>query len=410
MSGRSTRKRDGMSLFPKNYLQSLQQQQPSTSSNQFSSLNPDVDLSDDDDRSMYSGISASSKRSKPSNNKKQKNPLSPSPPPLTIIGQDYNAVCRILTNVKTFDNDFAIKLAPSGIKVFPSTTENFKKLKIHLQTIRAKFFTHSLREEQTSKFVLHGLNDMLESELLTLLKEESLEPLKVKKMNIMKKKYSDHCAYIIYFPKMAKIKISKLREIRALNYIRVRWDFYSNRRQGPIQCSNCMSFGHGGNGCFLPSVCIRCGKNHKSQECPLLVDNETMEVRTRVPVKSLKCGLCGQNHTANFSQCEKRLEFIERQKRYKMKIQKRSARFSDPAPQLDNHNFPGFSPFQQNQTPKPAINQSPQYSDALRDKDLFNTTELMNIFTEMMTKMQSASSKLQQIQVLGEIVIKYCSR
>lgn len=408
MKSRDTRKRGNVPLFPQNYYQ-----QPSSSStgfnNQFSSLQPDVDLSDDDSQSMYSGISSVSKRSKPNTNKQNKNFLAPSPPPLTIVGQDYNAVNRILTNVKTFDNDFAIKLAPIGIKVFPSTTENFKKLKSHLQSTDVKFFTHSLKEEQTSKFVLHGLNDMPESDLLSLLKELSLEPLKVKKMNIVKKKYADHHAYLIYFSKTAKIKISKLREIKAINYLRVRWEYYSNRRQGPIQCSNCMSFGHGGNGCFLNSICIRCGKNHKSHECPLLIDTETMQVRTKIPEKSLKCGNCGQNHTANYSQCEKRLEFIERQRKYRSKVQRKSQTNFQPILQFNDQNFPTMTSHPPNLA-HPARNQRPQFSDTLRSNDLFSPTELMNIFTEMMTKMQAASSKLQQISVLGEIVIKYCTK
>lgn len=255
--------------------------------------------------SQFSTTSSMSKRSKPNKVTQQKNALSPSPPPLTIIGQDYKAVCQILGNVKTFDNDYVVKLSPSGVKVFPSSTENFKKLK--------SFVTHSLREEQTSKFILHGLNDMLKNDVLSLLKEQSIEPIKIKKMNIVKKKFIDHTAFIVYFPKKMKIKISKLREIKAINYIRVRWEFYQNRRKRPIQCSNCMNFGHGVNGCFLPPVCIRCSGTHKSPACPHLLDSETMEIKTKIPTTALKCGLCGQNHTANYSQCEKRREFIERQ-------------------------------------------------------------------------------------------------
>lgn len=414
MRGRDKRKRDRKSLLSQIKINT---QQPSTSTahfdNQFSNLEHDVDLSDEDSMSMFSGISSISKRSKPNTKKQPKNSLSPAPPPLTIIGQDYSAVTRIIGNVKIFDNDFSIKLSPFGIKVFPATTENFKKLKTHLISTSVKFFTHSLREEQTSKFVLHGLNDMPENDILTLLKEESIEPIKVKKMNILKKKFADHCAYLIYFPKIAKMKISRLREITSLNYIKIRWEFYSNRRKGPIQCSNCLSFGHGGNGCFLPPACIRCSKSHKSHECPHLIDSETLQVRIKIPESALKCVLCGQNHTANYSKCEKRLEYIERQKRYREKIQRKSVgHFQNfqQTPAYNKINYPPLSPHQAMPNSSQTTNDQIRMSDVLQNNSLFTSTELLTIFQEMMTKMQAASTKIQQISVLGEMVIKYCSK
>jgi hypothetical protein len=79
-----------------------------------------------------------------------------------------------------------------------------------------------------------------------------------------------------------------------------------------------------------------------------------------------------------------------------------------PAPQLDDFQFPRLSP--QGAT-GPSVNVNrPQVTAAQSNRDLFTPTELMAIFKEMMFKMQSATSKLEQIHALSDIVMKYVGR
>jgi hypothetical protein len=132
-----------------------------------------------------------------------------------------------------------------------------------------------------------------------------------------------------------------------------------------------------------------------------------MQTRTRIPDNELKCVNCGQNHAANYSKCEKRLEFIERQNQHRAKVQnhpQKSQQFM-PAPQLNDFHFPRLSP-QEATGPSVNVNR-PQVTAALSNRDLFTPTELMAIFKEMMFQMQSAKSKLDQINVLSNIVLKY---
>lgn len=387
--------------------------QPSTSTggftnNTYDQLDPDEDISDDD-ASVYSAFSNISKRHKP-NKAKITNTIKP--PPINIVGLDIKNVKHILGNIKTFENDFITQLSPQGIKVFPTSLDAYRALKFHLQTSKIKFFTHALREDQTTKFVLHGMYSMPEDELMSHLKDVEISPIKIKRMIVKNVKYSDHCVYLIYFRKTEKIKIAILREAKIINYIRVRWEYYSNRRKGPIQCSRCMDYGHGGNNCYLTPKCIRCGQLHTSIECPLLIDPTTNDRLTRIPDTKLKCALCGQNHAANYSNCEKRLEFIKRQQNYRNRTQQRSAQAKpqhkfQPAPQLDNFNLPSMA----NDNPRTAwsstsSNQTPQNPT---NANLFSPAELMQIFKELMTAMAQAKSKIDQISALGEIVIKYSS-
>lgn len=361
---------------------------PSTSSqrNQFMDLDSEVDLSSEEQHPV-------SKKSK----------TSPKPPPMTVQGLDHHHVTDLLKN---FKNAHTLKLTPVGIQVFPLNSVAFKQIK-HLFDIKGtQYYTHALREDQLSKFVLHGYINVSEITLMSQLKELNLDPVKIKKMTIKQKKHFDHAVYLIYFNKSSNIKISQLRDIKAIEHVIVKWDFYSNRRNGPIQCSNCLSYGHGGHNCHLIPRCIRCSLNHKSIECPKLLNEHKMQTRTRIPDNELKCANCGQNHAANYSKCEKRMEFIERQRQYRLKTQKNSTRSSnhfEPAPQLNDFQFPRLRA--ENPIQQPRV-QQPEYSN----NDLFSAPELMNIFKELFTKMQRANSKMEQITVLGELVIKYASR
>lgn len=401
-------------------------------SNSFSPLNPDVNLSEsDDDMSLYSTFSTTSKRPKLNRMKNVGNSLNATqkqptkPPPINIKGMhSHRDAINFLTDIRKNPNDFEFKFIPNGTRVLCSNNEAYKALKEKLQKTGSKFFTHLLREEQTTKIVLHGLYSMETTELMQLLNEINVNPTAIKSMSIHQKKYADHCVYLLYFKKDDKVKISVLRDIKSINYVRVRWEYYSNRRKGPIQCSRCMQYGHGASGCFLDPLCVRCGENHLSRDCLLLKNPETLETRTRIPDELLKCGLCGQNHSANFSQCEKRIEFIERQQIYRSRTQRRPRQTAGQqnqnqrrfvtAPQLQNSNFPNINPSNaangqawtnnNNSIPNHYNNQFSSSSTGL-----FNSSELMTIFKELMTNLSQAKSPEQQIYALGEVVIKYCN-
>lgn len=414
---------------------------PQTSStfnttNGFATLNPDVNLSDDEMESISSSLlsftSARSKRRKlglknaaASKVTTEKKIVTPKPPPIFIQGLSAPNANLFLADIKTSDDDFQLRFVPNGVQVFPANIEAHKALKTKLKSNGNKFFTHQLREEQTTKIVLHGLYAMPTEELMELLNDAGIKPSDIKIMNIHQKRYADHCVYLLYFMKIDKIKISTLREISAINHVRVRWEYYSNKRQGPIQCSRCMQYGHGVSSCFLDPVCIRCGSNHSSKECPLLKDPVTNQIRTRIPDELLKCGLCGNNHSANFNQCVKRVEFIERQQVYRARIQRRPRVNQQPiqqhllqrrftaAQQLENFNFPGINEANAQNGIAWTNGNSRNVQNPINQTQIpngcFNPSELLTIFKELMTTLKQATTPEQQIYALGEIVIKYCN-
>lgn len=372
-----------------------------STSNKFSVLN-EMDLSESESLIEEEKLE---KRNKAASVQK---PSPQKPPPLNITGVEYATVKNWIKSLNPRAGDYNISLAPFGIRVYSANVDLYKVLKNELLKLNAKFFTYQLREEQTTKVVLHGLYSMPETELLQYLAEVDVKPIKIKKMNIHQKKYSDHCLYLLYFLKSDKIKISKLREIPAINSVRVRWQYYANSRVGPMQCSNCMLLGHGSQNCQMDPKCMRCSGSHKTQDCPRLIDPITKLPRDRIPDDQIKCALCHQNHTANYSRCEKRLEFIERQQRYRNRNQRQPQmprQFTD-APQLNTFNFPHLNPRER----AARVTQNSQWVSNSTQNDLFTSEELMPIFEELMFELSQARTRMEQITALGRVAIKYCGR
>jgi hypothetical protein len=327
------------------------------------------------------------------------------PPPISIKQATRGDVMKFFDSIRADKSKYTIKFVPDGVKIHPEDTNSHNLLRNELQKAKAKFFTHELRENQLTKIVLHGMYDMETSDLKLLLNELEIYPSDIKKMTIKNKRFDDHSLYLLYFSKLDKIKVANLRETNVINCIKVRWEYFDNKRRGPIQCNRCMQFGHGGKLCFLDPVCIRCGGSHASKECPHLYDPITKQLRERISAEHVKCGLCGQNHTANYAKCLKRKEFEQRQNNYRSKTQRvNHQRQFQPAPQLNDFNFPQMA-----QSSKPAwSNQAPQVQPPQPSQDLFEPGELLNILRELMSSLRTATTREQQINALGQIVIKYC--
>lgn len=411
-------------MAPRKKPKILQPGLPSTS-NQFEYLNSDEDISENE--SVSETHPNCSKRRKTTH---QKNPKgTPKPPPCVINAKTMTRqeIIKMVNSISTSKEDYQFRFIGDEAKVFASNDEAYKRLNEKLKDMKSRYYTHQTRSQQTTKIVLHGLYKMEETELQEILIDMGLKPSSVKTMTIHKQRNSDHCVYLLHFPKLDKIKISDLRQnYRTICQVIVRWEYYKNKRTGPIQCSNCMQYGHGSQSCFLEPMCIRCGGKHSSKSCQHLEDIQdpkTNEIVRKIPDKMVKCGLCGDPHTANYNECKKRKEFINRQRIHRARNQRRNQNQHQPqqfhfidAPQL--RDFPGLpgmtqqstnqKPHPQQQRQQPQQHQQRQQQQNNHNGELFSPAELTTIMMELMRSMKQATSKEQQIVALSEIVIKYC--
>jgi hypothetical protein len=388
--------------------------------NGYAQLNPDVDITDDE--SMNDFTSQSSKRRRVStiptpNDVQSSEKSSPKPPPHTIKDESYKMMQNIFDTAKISRNDYQMKFITKGIRVFSTNDKVHKLIDEKLKEEKKKYFTHLSKDQQTTKIVLHGLYKMEEAELQAKLNDEGFQPSKVKIMKIKAPKHNDHCVYLLHFPKNLKVKISDLRQkIKAIDQVIVRWEYFKNKRTGPIQCTNCMQFGHGSQCCFLDPMCVRCGGKHPSKECELLKDPTTNEIRKRIDDAQLKCGLCGQNHAATYKNCQKRQDFISQQQLYRERTQRRNRQSNRqqqqpyqrqqhfiPAPQLNDFNFPPL-----HNTPRPGPTPIPQQQQQTnQDNDLFTPLEIFEIYKELSFAIRNAKTKHAQLDALMNVFFKF---
>jgi hypothetical protein len=367
------------------------------------------------------------------NNKKRKFKQSPTrssqppkmakPPPIVLIGIE---VVKIHAHLKTIAiTDYNLKLTGEGTKTFTNHLDDYRKVKNSLIDNNIHFFTHQLKEDQLAKFVLSGLHKMPVSEVLKALTDAGKPPKAVKEMRT---KQANRILYLVYFLKQDRVKLEDLQKIGVVNYMRVTWSHFRNKRTGPTQCSRCLRFGHSTSNCHALARCIRCAKPHASNDCPL-IKNGDGPVLKQVDVSLLRCIHCGLQHTANYSGCKKRLELIKSRlaaSHNTRPTQHRNQKSFVPAFQLENANFPSipsrpvigawsaqarptqsrpepqFRPQQPNHNETNVNNNNNKNQNAPRD-----AAQLFTIFTEMVTQLASATTFESQINAMMQIALKY---
>lgn len=265
------------------------------------------------------------------------------PPPIEIHGCKLGDVKKEIDKVSDVKSDIhyricTLKLDKSvkeSIKVYTNTNEDFLAVKKYLDLNNAAYNTHPLYDDKKVKICMYGLNEMpidqIKSEITELSK---IEPSEIKMIRPREANRGDSRVYILYYKKSDKIKCQQLRDaVIGLFNVRVRFEYYSPRKSGPTQCTNCMDYSHGSECCRRTARCIRCGGDHLSKNCTHLPKNITNpDEKAKIPKNLVKCCNCGGPHTANYSKCTYRLKVIQKQQYFKPP--------SPPAPQFKLDEWP----------------------------------------------------------------------
>ena len=249
-------------------------------------------------------------------NKNKSSQQKAKPPPI-VISTGGGGEIKMLTNrINNQPGSFLIETKKDRQGTKTVTTESWDDYEKFIQLLKDKkhhFHTYS-SQESLKKYVLYGLPDMEISELEKELQTVKITPVKIVKMTMKNKRHEkdDDQNYLLYFKKdegQGGNFLEFLRNIKNVSCFKVKWADYKNRQTGPSQCSKCLQFGHGQNGCNKPSICFRCSEQHDSKTCQY-ISKET----NKVPLGKLKCFFCGEKHTAIFTGCKARQEIIEKWK------------------------------------------------------------------------------------------------
>lgn len=324
---------------------------------------------------------------------------------------------QIRDKLTKFQGKYTFIASRNAIKIMPNSKQDFTEIKAALTEKKVEFHIHPSQEEATTKFVLHGLEQMNEKKLLNLLESVNITPLKIRPLNLKNAPTnSSYAIYIVYFKKTDKIKLQKLNEIKKIRDSRVKWNHYNNPNKGPTQCKNCCEFGHGAQGCFNNPKCWRCAESHKAEDCINLYDAVTQLPKNKVDTKDLKCLFCKGNHTALNKDCLERKKMIEKLNKERETRLKRSGKYIPPTPQQQNtttkinENEENFASNEYNNPlPPPQTSTSSSYAKIVRNTNIAaeQQSEKPKYHPKQTTRNQSPSTMTPRNDYTEKVLEKY---
>ncbi|GBO09145.1 Nucleic-acid-binding protein from transposon X-element [Araneus ventricosus] len=180
-------------------------------------------------------------------------------------------------------------LSGNKLKVFPTTSDQHRKVQKLISDKQLKSFTFELPEQQQLKVVIRGLppNEDIKDIELELIKH-GLQPTNIAPM---RHRMSGN-SMPLYLVLLSKVNhnVADIYKIDTIGSYKV--SFEPLRRKGiPGQCFNCQEFWHSSRFCTRDAVCVKCAGPHESKSC------------TKPKDTPAKCGNCSGDHTANFSGC-----------------------------------------------------------------------------------------------------------
>uniref|UniRef100_A0A336N2F8 CSON008887 protein n=1 Tax=Culicoides sonorensis TaxID=179676 RepID=A0A336N2F8_CULSO len=330
------------------------------------------------------------------------------PPPITFKYTDIMQVRKLLIDISEIKmNSTNIRITEYGIKVQLSDEQQYDILiNTCKQNQKILFFTHTKKQERKVKFCLFGLWRMSTEELDNELKALGVCTREIEELPIFERKYNDQCIYKLTFYNEDRMNITKLRQIRYIFSCSVRWQYFKGKTFGTTRCTNCQEWGHGEKNCFSLTKCSRCAQGHKSTECPHIQEDDN-----KIPANLVKCANCGGSHTAGYPGCKAKYNYEIIQKRMRM-----NAKMS---PKNQNNHAPKDESQKQRKyvdAPPPSHNvwnnrksnpNTPNTNTNNNHSSLLSKEECVNAFNELLEKLSECRTKIQQIQTIGSIVIKY---
>lgn len=215
------------------------------------------------------------------------------PPPIVLHGKPslYKEFIAFLK--LTLKNQFQLKYSKENTTIYVSELSDWHNLKQRLKNENAEFHSYTQKEEKTHAFVLTGLDEEVKPEEIEgELKEKGIEIKKVYKMR------SKRILFLVITKSDVKLKPLQER-IKVVNYTRVSWDRYYNKKL-ITQCHRCQMWNHATTNCNAKPACLKCAGEHWTHECTKSKDEPAV------------CVNCKGSHPANSTECTVYVQKIEK--------------------------------------------------------------------------------------------------
>ena len=344
-------------------------------------------------------------------------------PPITIRGQSYQTIRNILTTNDSFKNSYKLKFTTFGLRVQCKTPLLHKSFLEILQTNKYEYFSYQIQNDRPLTFVLAGLPSMDSDEIKNeLIHIGILNVIDVQPIDMKKKRYSDHCLYIVKCKRLST-SLKELRQIKQLFNIIIKWNIYRRKQTGPLLCSRCQHYGHASFNCRLEHRCSFCGKNgHDIKTCEKAQEAKNQVNPEIIPV----CCNCHQNHRPISDECPKKQEYIQIKLNLNRRRQNHYTHTKKPEFAFHDQSFPELpklvpKPTMNLQSPKqnmdnqpvssntrvPVVNNINKNTSYDKNNDLYSLDELLSIAKEIFLGMANCKTKADQIMFITEISVKY---
>lgn len=177
-------------------------------------------------------------------------------------------------------------------RVQASSVPGFRAIQRHLFNTGAKFHTFTFRGGRPLKVVIDGLPEEVDSEeLVRLLQTENFEVDYAARLRT--RRPGSRKWLVVFTADSAREEdgrpAAEIYRQRSLYDVEIKVAPY-RRPAGPPQCHRCQGFGHGSSTCNRPTRCVRCGGNHRRQDCTGSEEEK-------------KCCNCGGDHKASYRGC-----------------------------------------------------------------------------------------------------------
>lgn len=325
--------------------------------------------------------------------------------PIIVAGSNATTIQNMLSTVVT-SKKYEMKITSIGIRINLKEQNDFANVKAKLKEMAdAKeingFYNYHTAETRPHKIVLFGLHKMSNEEIKKVLKDNNVNPTDVTQLRLGDRP-GPQAAYLLYFAP-GTTKLADLRKIKHIDSIIVRWERFEPKRQDKVpQCRNCQMYGHSSVNCNMPTRCLVCGSDHKTEVCPKKISRAAIQhmKATGVTVKRdfIKCANCGENHTASFKGCIARKAFIDKQSNGARKVQARRPAQPSRNVVFNESDFPQPSWAEQLELPQ-SSHQFQSYSDTARQHQPphSSTDQQMQIMIRMMETMERLMARMDSM-------------
>lgn len=341
------------------------------------------------------------------NEGQQSTPRIPKPPPIGVTNLKYHEVIKLIQNSPNQWEQmptFSVREEDSRAitRIYTHDDKIYEEVINILNSANVQFFSNQRHTQKKTKIVMYGMPHInIEKIKCAFEAKFHVQPIDIKQL---KSKKCTHLygprTYMLVFRKMDSVRVRDIREaVDTLFGIHVRFEYYTPRKFQITQCSNCQSFGHGEENCHKKSNCLRCGGRHHFKICPLL---QTVpgapECRKKIPDEKVKCANCGGPHTANYSKCPSRVNYLQGLQRANLSRKK-----SDNTFKFSGRDFPPLEKSKSNAWFKP----QPSAPEIQTNSHQEFTLQLMQQQQQLMTTMTQMMDKMTQMlntfeRVLGQ--------